>query len=221
MCAQYTLNTRVQKLGQFFGIKVEKDQDIQLRVLPYTPGLVIRKINDQIKFEKMNYSLVPSWSKQSRVKFASYNARLETILEKPTWKVPFMSKRCLVPMSSFIEAIYTHELAGNMVQFSEVENKFLTAAGLWDAWIDPQTKQEIHSFAIITDEPPPSILKAGHDRCPIFLKEATFSDWLDGRCTDPKSLFDLLKSQKEEIHFKTEIDRPLKVGWQKRHQEPL
>ena len=117
MCAQYTLNTRTQKLADTFGIKIDQDLDIQLRVLPYTPAVVVRKISEQMKFEKMSYSLVPSWSKEPRVKFASYNARLETILEKPTWKIPFISKRCLVPMSSFCRS---HLHAGTRGEYGAV-----------------------------------------------------------------------------------------------------
>lgn len=34
-------------------------------------------------------------------------------------------------------------------------------------------------FAIITDEPPPFVSDAGHDRCPVFLDRAYLDQWLD------------------------------------------
>jgi putative SOS response-associated peptidase YedK len=43
--------------------------------------------------------------------------------------------------------------------------------------------QLIH--AAITDEPPPEIAAAGHDRCIIPIREAHLDAWLD---PDPKNL---------------------------------
>lgn len=53
----------------------------------------------------MRYSLVPNWSKEAKVKFATHNARLESIDEKPTWKTVFSEQHCLVPLTDFIEPI--------------------------------------------------------------------------------------------------------------------
>lgn len=216
MCSQYTLKTSAQELSSYYGILAVSEVEINSRVLPYTAAVVVREIQKKNQFEKMNYSLVPSWSKESKVKFATHNARIETILEKPTWKKPFVTKRCLVPISEFIESIYTEKWAGNLVRFSDVHGHFLTAAGIWDEWIDPQTKKTTHSFSIITDEPPEFVEKSGHDRCPVFLKKQAFSSWLDLENTDPIALIKILKTEKENVHLKVEIDRPLKAGWEKR-----
>lgn len=35
-------------------------------------------------------------------------------------------------------------------------------------------------FAIITDEPPPEVRRAGHDRCPVFLDRASVEIWSKG-----------------------------------------
>jgi len=34
-------------------------------------------------------------------------------------------------------------------------------------------------FAIVTDDPQPEVLAAGHDRCPIFLSDGAAREWLD------------------------------------------
>jgi putative SOS response-associated peptidase YedK len=38
--------------------------------------------------------------------------------------------------------------------------------------------EELVSFAAITDEPPPEVAAAGHDRCVVNLKEKNVQAWL-------------------------------------------
>ncbi|MBY0555370.1 SOS response-associated peptidase [bacterium] len=216
MCAQYVLTTWASELARKYNIEIGDDFNLNFRVLPYSPSIVIVNHNNKRQFQKMNFSLVPSWSKESKVKFATHNARIETILEKPSWKTPFVSKRCLVPITVFVESIYENKYAGHMVRFSEVNNSVLTAAGIWDSWLDSSTQTIVNSFAIITDEPPSYIAEAGHDRCPVFLNEDTMFEWINPKNNSPEFLINFLKINKRIVDFKAEIDRPLKEGWENR-----
>jgi putative SOS response-associated peptidase YedK len=53
-------------------------------------------------------------------------------------------------------------------------------------------------FAIVTDEPPPEILAAGHDRCPVLLTENRIEQWLHFSDKSPSQL-DALLGQQERI----------------------
>lgn len=46
-------------------------------------------------------------------------------------------------------------------------------------------EEELDSFAVVTDEPPPEIAAAGHDRVIISLKPENVDAWLN---PDPKNL---------------------------------
>ena len=203
-------------VSDVYDIEVLQDHTLDLRVLPYVPAPVVVSLDQRRQFQKMNYSLVPSWSKDARVKFATHNARIETLSEKPTWKGPLRSQHCLVPITGFIESVYGKEFAGHLIEIADSEHPVLTAAGLWDCWTDPATGKTSHSFAIITEPPPPFIENVGHDRCPIFLKKEAFAAWLDPNPQDSARVIDFLKNNKKEINFKVKIDRPLKAGWEKR-----
>lgn len=216
MCSQYTLKTNSILLAAKYGVETNQDVEIQTRILPYKQAIVIRQQQQKLIFDHMNYSLVPAWSETPKVKFATHNARIETILEKPTWKKPFLSQRCLVPMSTFIESIYDNSWAGNLVHFYPKDGSLLTAAGVYDTWLDPETKKTTQSFAILTEQPPPFILEAGHDRCPIFLNDNAFKDWLNPNEKDPAVLLQILKEAKPNYEYEVSIDRPLKPGWEKR-----
>ncbi len=126
----------------------------------------------------MSYSLVPSWSKEPKLKFATHNARIETITDKPTWKTPFQRQHCIVPLTSFFEFVYEGPLAGHMIEFKESSHSLLFAAGLFDHWTAPtphqnnttQNQNSFFSFTIITTTPSKFILDHGHDRSPLFFK---------------------------------------------------
>ena len=66
--------------------------------------------------------------------------------------------------------------------------------GRWDA-----------GFAIVTDDPPPEIQAAGHDRCPVILQEDEINEWIDleGKSTQD---FDELLASKRYVHFTHRLD---------------
>jgi len=209
MCAQFEVKFNSKTFARLINGEEDENFFYEKRVLPYTNSLVLLKNEERLGLKEMSFSLVPSWSKTKKVSFATHNARVETITEKDTWRIPFLTKRCLVPLNSFIEPIYENEFAGNMVKFAEANGNVLYAGGLWDQWVDKQSGEILESFTIITRPPLSYIEKAGHDRSPIFLDEKSFNDWLNPTMKEAQ-LLELLHSQKDDKNWTAEIDRPLK-----------
>ncbi len=227
MCAQFKLKIQANALAKKFGITLPEELgDFDEIFLPYKRAPVLVMDGSNFVLKSMSFSLVPSWSKEPKVRFATHNARLYSvdektkkeipIYEKPTWKVPFKKNHCLVPMSAFIEPIYTEKFAGNMVQFFGHDEQLLVAAGLWDEWVDKKTGEVLESFTILTDEPYSFVEKIGHDRSPVFLKEASYSEWLAPKPEDPAGMLSMLRRNRFEPSLEVSIVRPLKAGWQKR-----
>lgn len=228
MCAQFSLQVAAEELRNL-GISVLPSLDvIDERFLPYTQIPVIVATPQGVRLTKMNFSLVPSWSKEPKVKFATHNARIETVTEKPAWREPFSSKHCLIPMTNFFESVYEGPHAGHIISFgketeadtnTDTENKkfgsVLFAAGLFDVWVNPETKEQLISCAILTTEPPPFILENGHDRTPIFLNFDDGKIWLSLRAPE-KEMVDFLLSKNMTPNLSVTRDRPLKSGWEKR-----
>lgn len=213
MCATYLIKTNAKDLELLFNIKIDdEDEKFDERIVPYTKGVVVTHKG----LRRMNFSLIPSWSKEPKAKFATFNARIETISEKPTWKKPLESKRCLVPMSVFIEPIYSNELAGNMVGFKRTDNKILVAAGIYDEWVNKETGEIIESFAIITTDASDYVARVGHDRSPLFLGASGFSEWISATPKKVSDAIGYLKKNKIDPQLEDLIDRPLKPGWEKR-----
>ncbi len=140
----------------------------------------------------------------------------DVIYNKATWKTPFAKRHCIVPVSQFIEPIYTGEFSGNMVKFGSTKDEMLFAAGIWDTWIDKQSGEVLDSFAIITNDPPKFVEETGHDRCPIFLEGTALEAWLHSESKSPQDWVEFLKKESSEVELKASVFRPMAKGWEKR-----
>lgn len=211
MCAQFMIRASIKDLAQKYGIHIPEDDPLwKERILPFTKAPVITTQGLRL----MTFSLIPSWFQTSdtikRPKFATYNARLETVQEKATWKKPFLSHHCLVPMTSFIEPIYEGQWGGNMIRFNSPS--LSTAAGIWDRWINQGTGETVDSFAILTQEPCSFVKNIGHDRQPVFLKDSLCHEWTTFKSQDFIQTKKFLHSiTLENPLFEISIDRPLKA----------
>ena len=54
----------------------------------------------------------------------------------------------------------------------------MLVACLYAEWVDPRGSQSLLSFAAITDDPPPEVAAAGHDRMIVSLKPEHVDAWL-------------------------------------------
>ncbi len=213
MCAQFLMNKSLADLEKIFGVPIIEDLEHNERALPHSQAVVVTKDGITV----MNFSLIPSWSPEPKVKYATYNARLETVEEKNTWRGPLIKNHCFVPMNAFIEPIYDGELGGHMVSFES--ETLMYAAGIYDAWINKKTGEVLESFAIITSDPSPFVKNIGHDRQPVFLDLEAAKEWTI-RKGSAKELKAFLAEHSMTPSFKATIDRPLKSAAKTKKSKP-
>jgi putative SOS response-associated peptidase YedK len=53
---------------------------------------------------------------------------------------------------------------------------------------------------LITDDPPPEVAAAGHDRCPINLTREAAEAWLSPQGRDRNELFELLEQRQQPYY---------------------
>src|SRR5690606_7874863 len=134
------------------------------------------------------WGLIPSWAKDPSIGYKMINARAETVHERPAYRGPFRSRRCLIPA----DGLYEWKREGKRKQpyrFLMKDEKPFAFAGLWDEWRGPDG-QTIRSCTIITTEPN-ELLATVHDRMPVILPPDAYDEWLDPR-TKPDRLRALL-----------------------------
>lgn len=55
------------------------------------------------QLQLMRWGLVPTWAKDASIGTKMINARAEGIADKPSFKRPLRTQRCLLPSSAFFE----------------------------------------------------------------------------------------------------------------------
>ncbi|MBP7845092.1 MAG: SOS response-associated peptidase family protein [Proteobacteria bacterium] len=237
MCAQIYLKIKANSLSKKFGVKIPEklsSTEIDKMVHGYmktelAPVIVYNE--GKLHVKNMYFSLCPSWSKDFPCEWSTYNARMERpqedkktkkiktqyIYETPTWREAFCKgQTCLVPISGAIESSYFGTHAGNILRFSEKHGEVFYALGIWSEWVDKKSGEIKESFALLTDDPYDFYFKAGHDRSIIVIDDAHFEKWLCDTKLKPKERFDFIRKSRVNCDWKVDIERPMKVGWEKR-----
>ncbi len=121
------------------------------------------------------------------------NARLETVLEKKTFKTPFEKRRCIILMSGWYEWKQEGESKIPYAFFKE-NNKVIKVAGIYNKRSD-----ESIETCILTKNST-SQLKDIHERMPVVLNEELLSDW-NSFDTDTKYLQEQLNLEINNINY--------------------
>ncbi len=192
MCGRYVLASKLETLETRFGVTAPVDLkwEANYNISPGTLAPVIAS-NAPNTIQLFRFGLTPFWAKNSMLLF---NARSEgdrnpnnnpdykgarDIINKPAFRKPIRSQRCLIPADCFIEGSRQNKLNKPYVVYLKYKMYPFSFAGIWDSWRNPETGQEIYSFAIITT-PANAVLQAiSHDRCPVILKPSDEKLWLN------------------------------------------
>jgi putative SOS response-associated peptidase YedK len=144
------------------------------------------------------WGLVPSWSKDPGSGARAFNARAETLLERPAFRTAVAKRRCLIPADAFYEWEKIAAADGRKPRrqpwcFVAAHGGVLAFAGLWEVWKpkgdgDPSGAggpsgagwhdQWLLSCTIITTTAN-ELVEPLHDRMPVILQPEDWSAWLD------------------------------------------
>ena len=123
----------------------------------------------------------------------TYNARRDSL--EGFWKGQFGTTHGIAVATSFYENVNRHRAEGRelgvdekvsniRLEFKPNPQQDMLVACLWSRWTAPG-EPDLLSFAAITDDPPPEVAAAGHDRCIIPINAQNIEAWLN---PDPADL---------------------------------
>jgi putative SOS response-associated peptidase YedK len=144
---------------------------------------------------KACFGLIPHWAKDSKLSRSTYNARSETVAEKPSFRQAWKRGQfCLVPMQAFFEPNYESGAAIRW-RIAQGDGQPFAAAGLWDRWLAPN-KEVVHSFTMLTINADAHPLmkrfhKPGEEKRTIAILEPR--DWGRWLRADPAQALSLLQ----------------------------
>lgn len=139
----------------------------------------------------MRWGLIPPWAKDAKIGSKCFNARAETVAEKPTFRGSFNSRRCLVPADAFYEWQAREGRKKLPYRISMRGEEIFSLAGLWSRW-EPPDGDPIETYTILTTEPN-ELLKPIHDRMPVILAREAEMAWADPSNLDPDFLRFLMR----------------------------
>lgn len=138
----------------------------------------------------------------------TYNARRDSL--GGYWKELFGYSHGLMVVDAFYENVSRHATEGRALAPGEKEENVvlefrpdppqqMLVACLWSRWHQPG-QPELLSFAAITDEPPPEIAAAGHDRVIVQIKPANIDAWLNPDASDLAALHAILEDRERPYY---------------------
>jgi putative SOS response-associated peptidase YedK len=154
------------------------------------------------------WGLIPAWAKDPAIGNRMINARAESVAEKPAFRAAFRARRCVVPASGFYEWRRRGKGPKQPYLIRRPGGAPLGFAGLWEAWTDRETGEEVTTCTILTC--PANMLMAElHDRMPVILDPADYDAWLDpGRSGGPELLRPCPEEWLEAVPVSTRVNSP-------------
>lgn len=120
------------------------------------------------------WGLIPAWAKEFKSAYNTFNARVESVATKPTFRNAWKnSQTCIIPAGGY----YEWKAENGVKQPYLVHNPddgVLVFAGLMEAWEDRL------SCTVLTEESKGS-LKELHHRMPVMLNREDALHWLNSK----------------------------------------
>ncbi len=191
MCGRYSdEGTTVAELAERFDAQPKLESFApSANIKPTHTAPVVVMESGRRELRGMQWGLIPAWAKDPKIGYKTFNARAETVAEKPAFRQAFKQQRCLVPARAFYEWLSENGRKGPYL-FSLEDNELFAFAGLYDVWTTPGG-DPLYSYTIITTTPN-DLVERVHNRMPVMLAPQAEAVWLDAKVTDPLALRSLL-----------------------------
>ncbi|MDD5711366.1 MAG: SOS response-associated peptidase [Smithellaceae bacterium] len=176
MCGRYVLFSAWSVLAQEFGVsEIVAASEINGEMVP--GRLVPAVVQDGRRLlAEFQWGLIPSWAKDPSFGRKMFNARAETVSEKPSFSKAFRRRRCLIPADAFFEWEKTAH-GKKPYLFGLKSGEPFGMAGLYETWETPEAGP-INSCTIITTMAN-EIVAPYHDRMPVIIPREERNRWLD------------------------------------------
>ena len=187
MCGRYAAARSVDDITGAFGIAAA-DVDSELPAADWNvaptktvPAVLVR--DGVLTLTALRWGLVPSWSQPASGP-TLFNARIETVTEKPAFRDAVWRRRCVLPADGWYEWLRRPDGQRIPHFLTTRGDELLALAGLWEVWRDAEGR-ELRSVTILTGAAPAD-LEHVHDRAPVVLAPEQWRSWLDPATPQPQ-----------------------------------
>jgi putative SOS response-associated peptidase YedK len=108
MCGRFTYRLTWPELVRLYRLMLDapaRNTQPRYNVCPTTAIDAVIERDGQRELLPMRWGLIPSWWSKplKEMKLAAFNARVETVMDKPMFRDAFKRTRCLIPASGYYE----------------------------------------------------------------------------------------------------------------------
>ena len=197
MCSVFKPTQDATWVRNQFGVDLPEHAKTDVYPGHLAPIIVKSHRDARIAAGLARFGLIPAWSKDDKISRHTYNARTETVAEKPSYRSAWRSRHFAVVLAdSFYEPCYE---TGRAVRWEirQSNHESFGIAGLWDRWINPATGEVVASFTMLTinanDHPVMQRFHKPEDekRTPVVLSIDKYFSWLDATSDTARELLRL------------------------------
>lgn len=188
MCGRFVLFTEslLDEVGEWESItEVHAPEGLppaRYNIAPTQPVAIVRVEDTTARVEPARWGLLPHWKKDLDGP-PLFNARVETVAKKPSFRDAFKAQRCVIPLDGYYEwKAGDNPKAKKQPFYVTGPEGLLWAAGLWATGVDRLSATMVTTEA--TEE-----MAWLHHRLPKFLRREEIAPWLAGEALlEPSSV---------------------------------
>ena len=182
MCGRISLFAELGDLASQFRFApglVEEAYRASWNIAPTAPVLTVMAEGDRRTAGMMRWGFTFSARRDGAGSSRPlFNARSETLTERPAFRAAFASRRCLVPVNGFYE--WRGEGSGRTpLWIHRADERPFALAGIYNAGPD--------GAACVITCAPNSLMELIHHRMPVMLSDDNYDAWLAAE-TEPETL---------------------------------
>jgi putative SOS response-associated peptidase YedK len=166
MCGRYVITKPVTKTADLVKTNIKVEDKDNYNAHPTQKLPIIKSYTNGRALENYEWGLVPSWAKEKKDFRPLINARLETLMEKISFKNLIQTSRCLVVADGYYEWKRENK-EKTPFYFTKSDSGLMYFAGIY----------QNNQFCIITREATNNV-KDIHHREPLIINEEQISDYL-------------------------------------------
>ena len=196
MCGRFALKAPPRSIQEHFQLQEEVEIPPRFNIAPSQAIAVVRQLpeEDLRRLDMLRWGLIPFWAKDEKISYKMINGRAETLTQKPSFRVAFKKRRCLIAADGFYEW-HNKGKAKQPLFVQLITGAVFAFAGLWEFWRSPEGNI-VESCTIITTAPNELLLDI-HDRMPVIIPPEHYETWLQS-VTREETLQALLAPYPEE-----------------------
>lgn len=149
MCTNYTPTRNQKWVAQHLGVDLPNEPYPAEAFPGYATPIALSSHQGQTQCRLGRFGLVPRWAKDATLGRKTYNARTETVAEKPSYRSAWRKQQFAIALlDDFFEPNWE---TGKAVRWriKRADGEPMGVASLWDQWTDPGSGEIVTSFTMI------------------------------------------------------------------------